>query len=105
MVCNTFLKPRQTEAQRRVEVAKQMSAIDVLIASRKVQFKVRNGKPVFEGLTNRDRDDLSDVCIFHTLTRTGSAATRMALARVERMQGKVSRHGVHTHDGVTFNAH
>jgi hypothetical protein len=105
MVCTTLLKPRQTAAQRLAEVAKKMRQLDTLVASGRLKMQVKAGKPVFSGISEADRDGISDVCIFHTLSNTGSAATRMALARAEQLQGKVSRQGVHTHDGVTFNAH
>jgi hypothetical protein len=105
MVCATVLKPRQTAEQRLAEVAKRMRQLDGMIASGRLKMSVRGGKPVFQGIPESERDGISDACIFHTLSNTGSAAARIALARAEQLQGKVSRHGVHTHDGITFNAH
>lgn len=106
MVCATTLKPQQTAAQRLAEVAKKMRQFDSMIASGRLKMKVLpGGKVSFPGIPESDRDGISDACIFHTVNRTGSAAAKMALARAEQLQGKVSRHGVHTHDGVTYNAH
>lgn len=106
MVCTTRLKPRQTAAQRLAEVAKRMRQLDGMVASGRLKMKVLpGGKVSFPSIAESDRDGISDACIFHTLSNTGSAAARIALARAEQLQGKVSRVGVHSHDGITFNAH
>ena len=112
MVCDTLLKPRQTLAQRKEEVRKRMSQIDKLIVSGRLKLKVGpQGAVTFLGLSDSDRDGISDACIYRTITRSGSAAAKMALQRQEMLAGTaVSRaalaHGVHSHDeGKTWSTH
>src|SRR4051812_5137614 len=105
MVCDTQLKPRQTLAERKAEVRKRMNQIDALVAARRVTLKVGpQGAVTFLGLSDTDRDGLTDACIYRTLARTGTAAARMALQRAEQLAGrpvdrKALAHGVHSHDG------
>ena len=111
MPCYRVKKKGQTEVQRKAEVKKRMTQVDKLIAARKVQMKVGpQGAITFIGLSDEDRDGLTDVCIYNTLTKTGSAAVRMALARAEQLAGrsidrKVIAAGIHSHDeGRTWEA-
>jgi hypothetical protein len=112
MVCDTQLKPRQTLAERKAEVRKRMSSIDKLIANRTVQLRVGpQGAVTFTGLTDSDRDGLTDACIYRTVTRTGSAAAKLAIQRAEQLSSRpVDRRmlaaGVHSHDGgKTWSTH
>jgi hypothetical protein len=107
-----MLKPRQTLAQRKEEVRKRMSQIDKLISSGRLKLKVGpQGAVTFLGLSDSDRDGISDACIYRTITRSGSAAAKMNLQRQEMLAGKaVDRaalaRGVHSHDGgQTWSTH
>lgn len=105
MPCHTRLKPNQTVAERMLEVRKRMTVIDALVASRRVTLKVGpQGAVTFTGLSAEDRDGITDACVYRMLTRSGSAAAKMALARAEQLSGhrvdrKVVAAGVHSHDG------
>lgn len=105
MPCNTMLKKNQTAAQRATEVRKAAERIDKLLASRRIKMKVGpQGAVVFTGLTDTDRDGMTDACIYRMITRSGSAAAKMAISRAEQLAGrnvdrKVVAHGVHSHDG------
>lgn len=107
MPCNTTLKPNQTMAQRMSEIRSAAEQIDRLIAARKVGLKVGpQGAVVFTGLSDADRDGMTDACVFRMLSRSGSAATKMAIMRAEQMAGRgISKtavaHGTHSHDGGT----
>jgi hypothetical protein len=87
------------------EVKKRVTLVDKLIAARKVTMKVGpQGAVTFTGISESDRDGMTDACIYRMLTRTGSAATKMAIARAEQLAGRsinrsVVAAGVHSHDG------
>lgn len=102
MVCWNTIKPQQTPEQRAREVERAMQRIDDLLASGLVRFKVGpQGAPLFDGLSREDRDDLSDVCIYRQLSRTGSRAAQAAIAAAERETGRSTDRNaqVHSHDG------
>jgi hypothetical protein len=105
MPCDTYLKPDQTLNQRVEEVKKRVTAVDRLIASRKVTVKVGpQGAVTFVGIPDEDRDGMTDACIYRMLTRKGSAAARQAIQKAEMMAGrsvdrKVVAAGIHSHDG------
>lgn len=105
MPCDSYLKPEQTPQQRAREILDGVKRVDTLIASRKVQVKVGpQGAITFVGLTDKERDGMTDVCIYRRLVRSGSAAARMAITRAEQMAGrtvdrKVVAQGIHSHDG------
>jgi hypothetical protein len=105
MPCNTALKPNQTIAQRAIEVRKAAARIDKLLVKRKIEMTVGpQGAVVFTGLSTEERDGMTDACIYRMLTRSGSAATKMAIVRAEQLAGrsvdrKVIASGVHSHDG------
>ena len=105
MPCETMLKPRQTAAQRIAEVRKAAQTIDRLLVSQRAKVKVGpQGAVVFTGIPDSDRDGLTDACIYRMLTRTGSAAARLAITRAEQLAGRtvdrrVVAQGTHSHDG------
>ena len=107
MPCNTRLKPRQTLDQRAVEVRAAAQRIDKLLAARQVTVKVgAQGAVTFIGLSDSDRDGLTDACIYRRIMASGSAAARQAITRAEQMAGRgvdraVVARGVHSHDGGT----
>jgi hypothetical protein len=110
MPCDTMRLPNQSMTQRKEEVRKTVAAVDKLIAARRVQVKVGpQGAVVFVGIPDSDRNRMTDACIYRTLTRTGSAAARMAIQRAEQLAGrsvdrKVVAQGVHSHDnGQTWH--
>ena len=112
MTCDTKLKRGQTAAQRMEELRKAVKMVDALIAARKVMVKVGpQGAITFTGLSATDRADMTDACIYRSVSRTGSAAAKMAIARAEQLAGravdrKMVAHGVHSHDGgTTWSTH
>ena len=100
----------QTLAQRAQEVRAAGQRIDQLIAARKVQIKVgTQGAVVFIGLTDEQRDGMTDACIVRRLMQSGSATSRMMLQQAEKLAGRsvdkrVIAQGTHSHDGgVTWS--
>lgn len=112
MACETMLAPRQTLAQRKEQIRKAANTIDKLIATRKAGVKVGpQGAVTFTGIPDADRSGMTDACVYRMLSRSGSAATKMAILRAEQLAGRsVSRGaltaGVHSHDGgQTWSSH
>lgn len=105
MPCDSMVKAGQTLAQRKTQVRKAAQRVDKLVASKKVKVKVGpQGAVAFTGLSDVDRDGLTDACIYRRLMQTGSAAAKMAIMRAEQLAGRgVDRatvaQGVHSHDG------
>jgi hypothetical protein len=110
MPCDTMRLPDQTMTQRVEEVKKAVTAIDRLIAARKVTVKVGpQGAITFIGISDEDRRRMTDACIYRTLRLKGTAATKMAIQRAEQVAGvkvdrKVVAAGIHSHDnGATWH--
>lgn len=112
MACESMIQPGQTAVERKAEVKKAMTQVDKLIAARKVQVVVgAQGAITFTGIPAAERKGMVDSCIYNKLSRTGSAATKLAIARAEQAAGvRVNRavvnSGVHSHDGgATWSTH
>ncbi len=112
MPCDTRLKPRQTIQQRADEVRKVVKTLDAALASGRAKVKVSpTGAVAFSGLTDEERDSVTDACAYRRLMISGSAMAKAAIARAEQLAGRgVSRqvlaHGAHSHDGgATWHDH
>ena len=105
MPCDTFLKLNQTIAERKTEVRQAAERIEKLVIAKQVGVKVGpQGAIVFTGLSDDDRDGLTDACIYRRIMASGSAAAKMAIMRAEQAAGRavdrrVVAQGVHSHDG------
>lgn len=105
MPCDGSLSWGQTITQRKEEVRKAAAVIDRLVRAGQAQVKVGpQGAVTFTGISAADRARMTDGCIFRMLSRSGSAATKMAIARAEQLAGrsidkKVVAQGLHSHDG------
>ena len=105
MACDTMRSANQTLSERVEEVKEATKTIDKLLAARKIQVKVGpQGAVVFTGIDASVRRGMTDGCILRRLTSSGSAASKMAIARAEQMAGrsvdrKVVAQGTHSHDG------
>ena len=105
MPCDTRLKPKQTLQQRADEVRKMVAKLGAALISGRVKAKVGpQGAIAFEGVSNEDRDGVTDACAYRRLMVEGSPLARAQIARAEQMAGRsvdrsVVAHGVHSHDG------
>lgn len=105
MACETKLKPRQTVQQRAEEIRKVVAAVEKRILSRMVKVRVGpQGAVAFDGLSDEERDGVTDACIYRRVMVSGSALARQQIARAEQLAGrgvdrKVIGQGVHSHDG------
>lgn len=105
MPCDTKLKANQTIQQRASEVRAVVDRVSKGLASGTVRVKVGpQGAVVFTGLSNEERDNVTDGCIYRRVMATGSALAKNAIARAEQLSGRsINRQaiaqGAHSHDG------
>jgi len=111
MVCETRLKPRQTLAQRKDEIRRMVARLSEGLAAGRIKAVIGpQGAIAFTGLTDADRDGVTDNCAFRLLMVAGSPLARAAIARAEALAGRsVDRRAVaagwHSHDGRSWNTH
>jgi hypothetical protein len=109
MPCDTVLKPNQTLESRNEAIRKSLARLEASLNAGNVKVKIGpNGAVAFEGWKPTDRDDVTDVCAYRTLSAQSSWALRQAVAKAETQQGhKVNPHAVaagwHSHDGSTWH--
>ena len=106
MPCDTSLKPNQTIKQRVEEVRAVVERVGRLLAMGKVTARVGpTGAVAFVGLSETDRDRVTDNCIFRRIMATGSALARAKLPTVGVNRQAIA-HGHHSHDGgATWHTH
>jgi DNA-binding protein YbaB len=103
MPCETKIADNQTLQQRMTQVQKALQRLEASLTSGNVKVNVgANGAVAFSGW--KDRDDVTDVCAYRTLSANNSWALRQAVAKAEAMSGrKVNASavavGTHSHDG------
>lgn len=112
MVCDTRLKPRQTISERKAEVAKMVENLARQLASGKVKPLIGpQGAIAFTGLTEAERDGVTDACAYRRLLASGSTTALLAIQRAEMAAGRkvnmqVVGQGQHSHDGgKTWHSH
>jgi hypothetical protein len=112
MPCDTKLKPKQTIQQRATEIRAMVAALAQGLASNRVRVKIGpTGGVAFEGLTDQERDGVTDACAYRRIMATGSALAKAKIAAAEALSGRsVNReavaHGHHSHDnGATWHTH
>ena len=105
MPCDRALKPQQTIKQRADEIRTVVTkAVQALISGR-VKAKIGpTGAVAFTGLTDDERDGVTDNCLFRRILATGGALANAQIAKAEALAGRpVNRqavaHGHHSHDG------
>jgi hypothetical protein len=105
MPCDTRRTSSQTIQQRAEEVRQAVKALDAALVNGRASVKVGpQGAITFVGLTDEQRDGITDACAYRRLLVSGSALAKAAIARAEALAGRsVDRRaiaqGVHSHDG------
>lgn len=105
MPCDTRLKQGQTISQRKEEIRAAVARVTKLLAQGKVRVVVSpQGAVAFAGLTDADRDGVTDACLYRRIMATGSPLARAEIARAEARAGRtidrqIVAAGVHSHDG------
>jgi hypothetical protein len=112
MPCDTRLKKNQTIQQRATEVRAVVDRLASALVSGRVKPVIGpTGAIAFPGLTDAERDGVTDNCAYRRILATGSALAKAAIARAEQLSGRsVNRqaiaHGHHSHDGgATWHTH
>ena len=103
MPCTSARRPGQSLAERMAQVKAALKRLETALQKGGVKITIApNGAVAFVGWN--DREDVTDVCAFRTLSAENSAALRMAVVRAETFSGRkvninaVSA-GFHSHDG------
>lgn len=111
MPCDRTLKPRQTISQRADEIRAMVARLANGLTTGRVKPKIGpTGAIAFIGLTDEERDGVTDNCAYRRILATGSALAKQVIARAEQLAGRsVDRQAVaqghHTHDGVHWHTH
>lgn len=106
MPCDTKLKPRQTISQRKDEVRRATERFIAGLKSGRVKAVVdkKTGAVAFAGLTEDERDGVTDACAYRRVLVSGSQLAIQAIARAEQLAGRAVdkrtvAQGYHSHDG------
>jgi hypothetical protein len=105
MPCDSQLQPGQTLAARVSEIDLALKRLEQYLSQGKVTIGIgANGAITFKGWATNDRNRVTDVCAYRTLTSQSSWALRQATAKAEAMSGRkvnaaAVAAGVHSHDG------
>jgi hypothetical protein len=112
MPCDTNLRQGQTITERKKEVLEVVAAVQAALIAGRVKIKVGpQGAIAFDGLSDNDRNRVTDACIYRRIMATGSALAKAQIAKAEQLAGRVvSRtvvnNGTHSHDGgKTWHGH
>ena len=105
MPCDTKLKPKQTIQERAEEVRRATLKFTAALANGNARVVVGpQGAVAFEGISESDRDGLTDACAYRRIMVSGSALAKAKIAAAEARAGRgISRQaigqGAHSHDG------
>lgn len=106
MPCDTRLKPRQTIQQRKAEVVTAVEKVAKGLVSGAIKAKVdpRTGAIAFSGLSETDRDGVTDACVYRRLLVGGNSLALMKIKQAEQIAGRAVdkqalAQGHHSHDG------
>ncbi len=107
MPCDTKMSFKgQTVSQRADEIRAMVAKLSAGIASGRVKVRIGpQGGIAFSGLTEAERDGVTDSCAYRRILATGSATAKAAIARAEQLAGRtVDRRavaqGLHAHGDV-----
>lgn len=110
MACMAALQPNQTIEQRIDQTNKALKRLEQYLLNGTVRIGIgANGAVIFQGW--KDREGLSDVCSFRSLTAQNSWVLRQAVLKAEGMSGrkvnlKAVAAGLHSHNnGGSWEKH
>jgi hypothetical protein len=105
MPCDTRLKPKQTIQDRAAEVRRMVALLAAKLTSGQAKLVVgKDGAVAFSGLTDQERDGVTDACAYRRLMISGSALVKAKIAAAEQLAGRgvslqTLANGMHSHDG------
>lgn len=112
MPCDRSLKKNQTLQERAQEIRKVVDLLGKGLANGRIKTRIGpQGAIAFEGLTEAERDGVTDACAYRRLLASGSPMALAAITRAEQMAGRtIDRQavaiGAHSHDGGrSWHAH
>lgn len=110
MPCDSKLKPNQTISQRKEEITATVARLQAGLVNGSVRVKIGpQGAIAFDGLTETDRNGVTDNCAYRRLMATGSALAKAKIAAAEALLGRsvnrqVVGQGGHYH-GDVYHSH
>lgn len=101
MPCDTKMKPNQTITQRKEEIAQAVARVVAGLVNGSMKVKLSpQGAIAFEGLSDQDRNGVTDACAYRRVMATGSALAKAKLQAAQTLLGRpVLTHSDHSHDG------
>jgi len=112
MPCDTKLKTGQTITQRKEEITRAVAKVTAGLVNGSIRVKLSpQGAIAFDGLTEQDRNNVTDACMYRRLMATGSPLAKAKIAAAEALLGRsvnrqVVASGLHSHDGgKTWGTH
>lgn len=101
MPCDTRLKPNQTITQRKLEITEVVDRIQKGLVNGSMKLLLsKDGAVAFSGISDADKNNVTDACIFRRIMATGSALAKAKLQAAQALLGKpVVTNGSHSHDG------
>lgn len=113
MPCDTWFRENQTLTERKTEVKKTVDNIGQGLASGRIKATVGpQGAVAFTGVSDTERNRVTDACAYRQIMVSGSALAKAAIARAEQIAGRtvnkaVVGQGVHGHPdgkgGITWH--
>lgn len=106
MPCDRKLRPNQTISQRAEEIRETVSRIQTGLANGSIKAIVGpQGGVAFQGLSDVERNGVADSCLYRRILATGTATSKLALAKAEQLAGRkidqqAIAQGLHSHNGV-----
>lgn len=110
MPCDTVPRRNQSLQERKEDVRKTVQQLAEGLASGRLKVKVGpQGAVAFLGLTETERNGVTDACAYRRVMAEGSALAKMAIMRAEQLAGRsvdrqVVGQGIHSHDGETWHS-
>lgn len=112
MPCDRRLRAGQTIQQRAEEIRRVVSTLNTGLISGRIKAKIGpQGAIAFVGLSDAERNNVTDACMYRRLLTSGSAIAMQAIARAEILAGRsidkqLIAQGHHSHDeGQTWHSH
>lgn len=110
MACETYNRRNVSRAQRALDIRASKTRFNEGLISGKVKPVIdkKTGAIAFTGITNEQRDDVSDACVYRHVMSNGSQLAKLAIMKAEQEAGRKVDAGtaVHSHDGgKTWGSH
>jgi len=105
MACDELRRPRQTQANRKREVDRELANLEMALGAGRVSARISSeGAIAFVDWEEGERAGLSDACAYRILHERGSWELQQAVESAQSISGyevnaETIAAGVHSHDG------